>query len=70
MSIRTWSSLKMRRVSADLHQPSFVIVALCPTKMKEMIYEPEFALKETMQGTIDYIAIASKYTHILSLIHI
>lgn len=55
-------------VSAGLHQ--FPHHSLVPNKMKAMIRELESDLKQAIKkGTIDPIAIASKYTHIFVNIH-
>ena len=55
-------------VSAGLHH--FPHHSLVPNKMKAMIRELESDLKEAInKGTIDPIAIATKYTHIFVNIH-
>jgi fido (protein-threonine AMPylation protein) len=55
-------------VCAGLHQ--FPHHSLVPNKMKAMIRELEWDLKKAInKGTIDPIAIASKYTHIFVNVH-
>ncbi|KAJ5257577.1 hypothetical protein N7524_009133 [Penicillium chrysogenum] len=55
-------------VSAGLH--AFPHPSLVPYKMKSMFHELKCDLKEaTTNGTIDPIALASKYTHIFVNIH-
>lgn len=57
----------MPTVSAGLHQ--FPRRSFVPYKTKATTHELESNLQEAMEGTIDSIAIASKYTHIFSNIH-
>jgi Fic family protein len=54
-------------VSAGLH--AFPHPSLVPYKMKSMFHELKCDLKEATNGTIDPIALASKYTHIFVNIH-
>jgi Fic family protein len=59
---------RSHEVSAGLH--AFPHPSLVPYKMKSMFHELKCDLKEaTTNGTIDPIALASKYTHIFVNIH-
>ncbi|KAJ5502055.1 hypothetical protein N7463_004929 [Penicillium fimorum] len=59
---------RMDEVSAGLHP--FPHYSLVPYKMKAMVRELQSDLKEVIaKGTVDPIAIASKYTHIFVNIH-
>ncbi|KAF4769991.1 hypothetical protein N7455_006432 [Penicillium solitum] len=57
----------MPTVSAGLHQ--FPRRSFVTYKTKATIHELESNLKEAMEGTIDSVAVVSKYSHIFSNIY-